>query len=305
MSGAPANWGRWGPDDEVGALNFLSSEQVISAAALIRQGKVITLGAPVTDADPVLPGRTPPRRRNLIDAADFRSGQQTRLAGGLAWTEDVLTAHAQFGTHCDALGHMWLDDQLWNGHPASSTVGAMAKAGIEPLARRGIVGRGVLIDMAAHRGVASLSRAETFDHHDLVDAAAGQGVDIAKADILLIQTGWHAALQERREKIDQDYWEPGLTYSTDLVEWFHRQEVACLVTDTLGNETTRDPTTGAFYPLHAALMRGLGIVFTEAAWLADLAADCRADACFEFCYVAAPIPLVGGSGGPVNPVVIK
>ncbi|QNK81964.1 cyclase family protein [Nakamurella sp. PAMC28650] len=305
LAGVQTNWGRWGPDDEIGALNLLDTGQVLRAAALIRQGRALTLGAPVGENDPVLPGRTPPQRRNLTDDAAFRAGRRTRLAGGLAWTEDLLTAHAQFGTHTDALGHMWLGDQLWNGHPASSTTGAMTKAGIEPLGRRGIVGPAVLVDMAAHRRVESLARAETFDHHDVLAAARAQGVTIGRRAVLLLRTGWHAALRAGRERITDDYWEPGLTFSPELVQWFHQLDITCLVTDTLGNETTRDPRSGAFYPLHAALMRGLGVVFTEAAWLEDLAQDCHRDGVWEFFYAAAPIPLIGGSGAATNPVVVK
>ncbi|MET3808594.1 kynurenine formamidase [Nakamurella sp. UYEF19] len=305
LAQVPTNWGRWGAGDEIGASNLLDPDQVLRAVGLIRHGRVFTLGAPVGADDPVLPGRTPPLRRNVTDDAAFRSGRQERLPGGLAWTEDLLTAHAQFGTHTDALGHMWLDDQLWNGHPASSTTGAMAKAGIEPLAHRGIVGPAVLIDMAAHRRVQSLARAETFDHHDVLAAAQAQGVAIRPRAILLLRTGWHAALRADRQRITDDYWEPGLTFSPELVRWFHELDIACLVTDTLGNETTREPRTGVFYPLHAALMRGLGVIFTEAAWLDDLAADCHRDGVWEFFYAAAPIPLIGGSGAATNPVVIK
>lgn len=305
LADVQTNWGRWGAADEIGALNLLDAGQILRAAGLIRQGRALTLGAPVGEDDPVLPGRTPPQRRNLSDDAEFRSGRQQRLAGGLAWTEDLLTAHAQFGTHTDALGHMWLADQLWNGHPASSTTGAMTKAGIEPLAHHGIVGPAVLIDMAAHRRVRSLARAETFDHHDILAAARAQGVQVRPRAILLVRTGWHAALRQEQERITDDYWEPGLTFSPELVQWFHDLDITCLVTDTLGNETTRDPRSGAFYPLHAALMRGLGVVFTEAAWLEDLAQDCHRDGVWEFFYAAAPIPLIGGSGAATNPVVVK
>lgn len=305
LAGVPTNWGRWGAGDEAGALNVLDAAEVLRGASLIRNGTVWPLGAPVGGNDPVLPGRTAPLRRNVTDHGEFAAGRSQRLPGGLAWTDDVLSAHSQFGTHTDALGHMWLGDQLWNGHPAASTTGAMSRAAIEPLGRRGIVGRGVLIDMAAHRDVSALGRAETFDHRDLLAAAEAQGVGIEPRSILLIRTGWHAALRDGRESITQDFWEPGLTYSPQLVDWFHDLDIACLVTDTLGNETTRDPLTGFYYPLHAALMRGLGVVFTEAAWLDDLAENCHQDGVWDFFYLAAPIPLVGGSGAATNPIVVK
>lgn len=305
LSTVPSNWGRWGSEDEVGALNVLGTAEVLRAASRIQKGTVFTLAAPVTDTDPVLPGRTAPQRRNVTDHSNFVAGREHRLAGGLAWTEDTLSAHAQFGTHTDALGHMWLGEHLWNGHPAASTTGSMSKADVGPLGRRGVTGSGVLIDMAAHRGRAALQRAESFDHNDVLEAARTQGVRIEPRSVLLIRTGWHAALRAGRELITPDYWEPGLTFSPALVQWFHDLDIACLVTDTLGNECTRDPATGFYYPLHAALMSGLGVVFTEAAWLEDLAADCRTDGVWDFFYLAAPIPLVGGSGAATNPVAVK
>ena len=77
------------------------------------------------------------------------------------------------------------------------------------------------------------------------------------------------------------------------------------MTDTLANETTYEPGTGIMLVLHAALMRNLGIVFTEMAWLDDLAADCADDQQFEGFYSASPVPVSRGTGGAVNPIFIK
>lgn len=307
LADAPTNWGRWGPDDEVGALNFLTPGEVQAGAALVRRGAVFPLGQPVATAkgDPVLPGRTPPQRSAVVDHSHFVDGRRDRLPGGLEWADDYLTAFLQFGTHCDALGHMWFDDTLWNGFPARSTVGALTKASIAPIGVRGVAGRAVLIDIARRRGVGYLTRDDGVDLEELLAAAAAQGVRISPRTILLIHTGWMAALIAGAEPIIDGFREPGLRYSPELVRWFHRMEIPCLVTDTLGNECTVDRETSVMYPLHAALMRNLGVLFTEAAWLETLAEDCAADNCYEFFYTAAPIPIVGGSGAPVNPVAIK
>ena len=98
------------------------------------------------------------------------------------------------GTHCDALGHMWYGDKLWNGYCADCTNGGMTKAGIEPISARGIVGRCVLLDLARYRGKEALRRAETFDHNDLLACARMQGVEIAPRTILVLRTGWLGAL---------------------------------------------------------------------------------------------------------------
>lgn len=307
LAKAPTNWGRWGGDDEIGALNFLTATEVKAGLAAVRHGRTFTLGSPVATetGDPVLPGRWPPRHFVVADKAGFRAGRWHPLPGGLEFADDYITSFAQAGSHCDALGHMWFDDTLWNGYPADSTNGGMSKAGIEPISRRGVVGRCVLLDLARHRGKRALAKAETFGLDDLIACAKAQNVELKPRSILLLRTGWLAALFDGREPIGADYWEPGLTFSHDLVAWFHGQEIPCLVTDTLANETTYEPGSGVMLPLHAALMRNLGVVFTEAAWLDDLAADCADDGRYEAFYCASPIRIVRGSGSSINPVVIK
>lgn len=307
LADAPTNWGRWGADDEIGALNFLGPDAVKAGIAAIRGHRTFTLGVPVgaPEGDPVFPGRWPARHYVVADKAGFRAGHWQPLAGGLEFADDYLTGFAQAGTHCDGLGHMWFDDTLWNGYPADTTNGGMRRAGIDPIGRRGTVGRGVLLDLARFRGKAHLDRAETFDHRDLMECAAAEGVTIAPRSILLVRTGWVGALYRGAVRIGEDYWEPGLTFSPALVRWFHEMEIPCLVTDTLANETTYEPSSGIMLVLHAALMRNLGIVFTEMAHLDDLAADCAADRHYDGLYCASPIRVVHGTGGGVNPVFIK
>jgi kynurenine formamidase len=307
LEGCPTNWGRWGADDEVGALNYLTADEVRAGLATVRDGRAFTLGAPLaTDAgDPVFPGRWAPRHFVVADKAGFRAGRWQPLAGGLEFADDYLTGFAQAGTHCDGLGHMWFGDTLWNGYPADSTNGGMTRAGIEPIARRGIVGRCILLDLARHRGRPALGRAETFDHRDLMACAAAQGVALPKRAILLLRTGWLGALMDGRETVGADYWEPGLTFSRELVAWFHDMQIPCLVTDTLANETTYEAASGVMLPLHGALMRNLGVAFVEAAWLDEIAADCAADRRYEAFYCASPTRIVRGTGGSINPVLLK
>jgi kynurenine formamidase len=307
LADAPSRWGRWGADDEVGALNFLDAAEVRRGLAAARQGRTFTLGVPIaTDAgDPVFPGRWPARHYMVADRAGFENGHWHAMPGGLEFADDYVTGFAQAGTHCDGLGHMWFGHEIWNGFPASSTNGGMTRAGIMPIAQRGITGHGILLDIARFRGKAALDRAETFTHRDLLECARAQGHEITPRSILLIRTGWVGALFDGRAKVDANYWEPGLTFSPELVAWFDAMEIPNLVTDTLANETTFDPQTGIQLVLHAALMRNLGIVFTEMAWLDDLAADCTADGTYEGLYCAAPTKVTKGTGGSANPVFIK
>lgn len=307
LDGSPTKWGHWGPDDEIGALNYLTPEEARAGLAMARDGRTFTLGAPVADpaGDPVFPGRWPARHFVVADKAGFRAGHWQPLPGGLEFADDYVTGFAQATTHCDALGHMWYGDKVWNGYCADCTNGGMRKAGIEPISAHGIVGRCVLLDMARFRGRDVLGRAETFDHNDLMACAKAQGVEIAPRSILMICTGWLGALLDGRTSIGPKYWEPGLTFSPELVAWFDAMQIPSLVTDTLANETTYEPNTGVMLPLHGALMRNLGVVFTEAALLDDLAADCAEDRRYEAFFCASPIKVVNGTGGSVNPIVLK
>ncbi|MBB1631871.1 cyclase family protein [Cupriavidus sp. UME77] len=305
---APKNWGKWGPDDEVGSLNYLTPAQVLRGVASVRSGKTFTLqiqmGNPA--GDPVWPGRSQARRLNVMDKGHYLCGKGPKFPGEAEYADDMMIMYLQGSTQYDALGHVWYGDQLWNGYDAKSTIGGLEKASILPIAERGVVGRGVLIDMARHRGKDVLAPGETFTHLDLLAAAEMQGVRIEKRDILVIRTGWIGSFYKRDQaEFYREFVEPGLTYSPELVEWFHRMEIPNLVTDTIANEVTVDPVSGVALPLHNALMRNLGVTLTEIAQLDPLAADCADDQQWTFLYTAAPLKVVSGSGAPVNPVVIK
>lgn len=308
LDGLPRNWGRWGPDDEVGALNFLDAAEVLRGVASVKSGKTFTLQVQMghPNGDPIWPGRSQVQKFNVMDKGHFICGAGKESPGNHEYADDVMIMYLQGSTQYDALGHVWYDDHIYNGYDARTTAGSMQKASVLPLAERGIVGRGVLIDMARHRGKEVLDKGETFDHHDLMAAAQAQGCEIMKHDILIIRTGWIGSYYRRDpQEFYADFVEPGLTFSRELVKWFHEMELANLVTDTIANEVTADPETGVVIPLHCALMRNLGVTFTEIAALDDLAGDCAEDGQWSFLYTAAPLKVVGGSGAPVNPVVIK
>jgi len=308
LAGYPTNWGRWGSDDEVGALNFLGAVEALAAVRSVRSGKVFTLQSPVghPHGDPVWPGRRAMERYMVVDESRWLDPDAEEPPGGMHWADDMISGYLQGTTQYDALGHVWYDGRIYNDRDALSTVGGLRHASVASIAERGVVGRGVLIDMARHRDVRWLDPGETFDHQDVREAAAAQGVELRPRDILVVRTGW----LERWYEMDAadfyaDFREPGLTLSRELVEWFRTAEIPNLVTDTMGNETTFDPATGVQLPLHSALMRNLGIAFCEACRLAELAADCARDGQWDFLFAAAPLNIRRAAGSPVNPVVIK
>ncbi len=308
LEDSPKNWGKWGPDDEVGSLNYLTNAEVLRGIAAVRQGKTFTLQVQMghPKGDPVWPGRTGAQRMNVMDKGMYSVGKGPVFPGGAEYADDMMIMYLQGSTQYDALGHVWCEDRLYNGYDAASTIGGLAKASVLPLAERGIVGRGILIDMARHRNKSVLDAGETFTHEDVLAAAERQGTKIEKRDILILRTGWIGSFYEReRAEFYKDFVEPGLTFSRELAQWFQDMEIPNLVTDTIANEVTSDPVSGVVLPLHNALMRNLGVTFTEIAQLDPLAADCANDKQYAFLYAAAPLKVVGGTGAPVNPIVVK
>lgn len=307
---APTNWGKWGPDDEVGCLNYLDASEVLRGIRHVRTGEVFTLQAPMghPKGDPVFPGRKSIDRENILDESSWDPGTTgaPEIPGGLHYADDVATIFLQGSSQYDALGHVWYDGKIWNGYDAGTTVDGLDKASVLPIAEKGVVGRGVLIDMARHRGKAHLDKGETFDHDDLLEAAESQGVTIEKHDILIIRTGFIGYWYETTpDEFYADFNEPGLRHSRALVEWFRDTEIPNLVTDTIANEVTKDPESGVMLPLHCALMRNLGVTLSEVVWLDDLAEACAGDGRWSFLYAAAPLKVVQGTGAPVNPIAIR
>ena len=307
LKGAPTNWGRWGADDEVGALNFLTNAEVLRGVQHIYKGEVITLQRLIGDpkGDPVWPNRTPAVRSMVIDESTWDGDDAPQFPGGLHYADDKIDTYLQGSTQYDALGHVWYDGKIWNGYDARTTIGGLQKASVEPIGERGVVGRGVLLDMARHRGKHSLAKGDTFTHEDLEACAKAQGHTIEPHDILIVRTNFLAQFFEDREAFYTDFCEPGLCYSKELVQWFHEREIPNLVTDTIANEVTYDPNTGVALPLHCALMRNLGVTLTEICDLERLARSCAEDGRYTFLYVAAPLKIHRATGSPVNPVVIK
>ncbi|HEX4361208.1 MAG TPA: cyclase family protein [Pseudonocardia sp.] len=304
---APSNWGRWGDDDELGSLNYLTPAEVLRGVQHIRTGNVFTLQRLIGDpkGDPVWPGRAPATRTMIMDEGTWDSPAAPQFPGGMHYADDKIEAFLQGSTQYDALGHVWYGGKIWNGYDARTTIGGMDKASVEPIAQRGVVGRGVLLDIARFRDKENLDKGEAFDHNELEACAKAQGHTIEKHDVLLIRTNFLKLFFDQGEKFYEDFIEPGLTYSPELVRWFHEREIPNLVTDTMANELTYEPETGIALPLHCALMRNLGVALTEICDLEKLAASCAEDGQYTFLYAAAPLKVHRATGSPVNPLAIK
>lgn len=156
LKDAPSNWGRFGPDDEIGTLNYLTPEEVKRGLASVKEGRVFALGLPIGDprGDLVWPGRIPTQHWMVSDRGAYLAGkrQPHPQSGGVEVADDVVYMYLQGTTQLDSLGHVWYDGTLYNGYPAETTVGGLSKNGIDKVARRGIAGAAVLLDVARFKG---------------------------------------------------------------------------------------------------------------------------------------------------------
>lgn len=305
---ACTNWGRWGTDDEVGTLNLVGPEQVRRAAGLVRRGVPISLTLPYDQSGPQPGGfRNNPQLLLTATGTDHTSGGQDPLPGGFGpakgfgFSDDVLVMPTQSGTQWDSLSHIFWNKQMFNGRSANEVTSRGATAnGIENYTGK-IAMRGVLVDVAAHRGVDSLRPGEAIGPDEVDVILRTRGMSIAPGDALLIRTGFMSA----RRGNWGDYAggsAPGL--SLHMAPWLHQHDVAAIATDTWGVEV-RPNEIDYFQPLHIISLVHGGLAFGEMFDLDALADDCAADGIDEFMFVASPLPLTGGSGAPVSAVAIK
>jgi len=319
LANAPSNWGRWGEDDERGAINLLTPERIVAAAETVSEGKSFTLGIEIAgdQSAPRWPTRAPSEHFMTLDKGYVESGKVNRdHVGGWESSDDVLHAYNHGTTHVDALGHVWYDDKLYNGFDANSTKGGLDRCDIATVAEEGIVGKGVLLDVARHRDVDYLGRDERVTVDELRACADEQDVDVTDADVLLVRMGVIELFYDEGDAVYyeeySDTWhgseilrEPGPTYTDDLANWFADADLALYGTDSISAEQVVSEETGTRTPLHPALLRDLGVLISELNWLQDLAADCAEDGRYEFMYVASPPKLDGGTGGILNPLAVK
>lgn len=308
---APSNWGKWGDDDQVGTLNYLTDDDVLRGAQAIERGRTFTLQIPMTHGDgPVFPGRVATQHFMTQDEGMYWSDKAEALAGGVKYSDDVAFMYLQGTTHVDALAHAWYGDDIYGGESAKSTVHGHAHGDVSAIGERGIVGRGVLLDVGRHMGGDNgrLAPNTCINLDDLKDTADAQGVEVEERDILIIRTGSIPRFFEDEPDAEWDAMtEPGLCYSHELLEWIDTMEIPAIGSDNLAIERVVQEIDGetAIIPLHGALMRDMGVVLTEIMALEELGADSAEDGQYTFLYTAAPLKMVGGTGSPVNPIVIK
>jgi kynurenine formamidase len=302
LAAACSNWGKWGPEDERGTLNYITAEKRQRAAALVRRGAVFSLSIPF-DADGPQRGRggrVNPIHLMSMDGAD--EDPRYELAGGARYTDDFIAMPLQCATQWDSLAHVYYDAQLYNGYPARTVDSRGAgRNGIDKV-HDGFVSRGVLLDVARAKGEDTLPPGYAITVEDLEAAEQRAGVRVDEGDIMLVRTGMmstRAAFGDWRQFHEP---QPGLHYET--LPWLHGRRVAAVACDNTAVEAS-DALPGVRLPFHMVAIRDMGLSLGELWDMEALAADCAADHVCAFLLVAAALPFTGAVGSPVNPIAMK
>ena len=285
---------RYGDDDVIGAANEITPEKVRAAAALVRTGQRYALGQ-VLDADSpgqmwrywkqaLLTDRVSPERA-------FGSNVQT-------FVEESVSGALHSGTHLDGLGHIGLAEFAYGGRRWTDIIAAdgLTDLGIENTPP--LVSRGVLLDIAALRGVPMLGDEEAVTADDLAAAAERAGVEVEAGDIVLVHTGWGTLWNTDGDRYAAT--EPGIDESA--ARWLTDRRVTVIGADNWAVERVlrEPPADGPSFPVHQETITRNGVHLLENARLEEIARD----GVTTFLAIIAPVRLRGGTGSMVGPIAV-
>lgn len=301
------NWGRWGEMDTLGTANLITADTVRHAAGLVRTGEVVSLALPIDDTAPRWSRRPAAQHFFEMTGADGIVGTPfNRVMPGYVYNDDWILMPLQVSTQWDGLAHVGYLDTFYNGYWAGTVTALGGSSELDVAAHReSFVGRGVLLDVAAHLGVDSLEPGFAIGPELLDETAQAQGVEVGSGDILLIRTGYLTRWPGQGTTAEKDEYFaacPGLDVS--CAEWLGAKDLAAVANDTAALEVIPWDPEGQPLPLHHRLLVDLGLTVGEMWDLERLARVCRAEGRYEFLLVAPPLHLPGAVGSPLNPIAI-
>ncbi len=285
-----SNWGRWGPDDQMGALNLITPDKRKQAAALVADGITVSLAADVI-TEATLEGSSP-----------FEVSTSVSEGGG----SDLLSVryHGYIHTHIDAFAHRFMDGKMWNGFGAENVTAEMgAQKGSVYAARDGIFTRGVLMDIARLKGVAYLEPGTRIYTEDLEAWEEMAGVRVASGDAVFIRTGRWA----RRAAVG--LWEvnnqrAGLDPS--VIPWLRERDVAILGSDAMHDAMPLQDGAEIQSPfaVHDFALIMLGVHLFDNVNLEAVGETAAELERWEFLLTAAPLRFRTATGSPLNPIAV-
>jgi kynurenine formamidase len=305
-------WGVFGADDELGTLNHLTPERVRAATSSIRRGETFPLNLSLTAFDPPLIAHRGAIEHHVFGLNEFHRDER------------VDSLFTQASTQIDGLRHFAHPDRgFYNGIDGAEITAETDVLGIQRVAERGIVGRGVLIDVGAYRAAQGRpiddARSEQIEVTDLDATLAWQGATLEPGDIALIRFGWLERMRSAPRAPGAPLTSAGLAHSERTAAWLWDKQVAVAAADNVALEAwpvrdseivTRAEAEGTLAPsshtgmLHRILIPLLGLTIGELWDLDALAAACHREQRYDVFVVAEPLNLRGGVGSPANAIAI-
>jgi kynurenine formamidase len=285
----------WGPADRRGALNHLTPDRVLAASSEIRLGRTVSLAAPIETS------QTPDDPDPAVHEMTGTPGERADPAG-LTFARDRLSinVHGNADSHMDALCHAMYRKTLYNGVPADAVTGHGADELSIEVARDGVAGRGVLLDIPRLRGVGWLEPGDLVTAAELAGAAEAQRVSVGPGDLLFVRTGHR---RRRREIGPWDAARERAGLHPEALEFIAERQVSLLGSDS-NSDTAPSAAAGVGFPVHVLAINALGVHLLDYLQFDELVPLCEATGRWSFFCVIAPLRLSHGTGSPVNPIAV-
>jgi kynurenine formamidase len=292
------NWGRWGDDDEAGALNLITDEVRMRSVAAVRHGRAVSCARNIP-VDPA-PDNPHPALHMMVVGGDDCLVPEI----GLESTADFvgLAFHGMASTHLDALCHVHKKGLMYNGFAGTQVKSTGAKKNSVMCAKDGIVSRGVLLDMPRSLGVPWLEPGQIIDPDQLDAAVAEQGVEIHPGDMLLVATGRDARRDEFGPWGPMDPGMPGL--HPECVPWLHALDISLLGSDVVSDPIPLPAIEGWGMPIHECTLVAMGVHLLDNLHLGWLMEACAELSQWDFQLTVSPLRIEEGTGSPVNPIAL-
>jgi len=270
----------------------------VAAAGLVRRGASFDLGIPLDSSGPQPGGG----RINPIRLMSETGADQV-FPGAFRYADDYVFMPLQGGSQWDALSHVFYDGKMYNGYDADNvSVHGAKRCSIDKMSK-GIIGRGVLLDIARMMDLDWLEQGTAILPADLDRACELQGVEVREGDILLFRTGWRRKFLADGDAASFMAGEPGL--GMECAEWLHSRRVAAVGSDNWAIEVLPGEYQDELLNVHMVLIRDMGMSLAEILDFEELSADCAQDGVYEFLFCAPPLKFTNGVGSPINPLAIK
>jgi kynurenine formamidase len=314
LEGRRRNWGRWGEDDEVGALNLLTAERRLAGIRSVRSGDVLSLARPL--ATWVGAGNPLPMQHFIKmgnHGGDNRIVRHDRPRGGSGTDYYGMPYHGVTTTHLDALSHAWDAEGTYGGRQPEEiyTFDGVTFGGIQHWAT-GILARAVLLDVPRFRGTEYVTQDRPVQGWELEAILDQDGITVSPGDAVCVYSGrerWqlaHPATPYGRSPIIMNTNITGRGYSdkpglhASCLPFLRDRDLSTLVWDML--DATPYPYD-VTYTVHGAI-HAYGMALIDNAILEPLANECARRGQYEFLLVVSPLVVEGGTGSPVNPLAV-